>query len=84
VPGAVVHTRVGDIGARLTVEQIARRLNVGRQAVYAMLEQGIMPGIRMGKRWLITRYAYEEWERNCGTSRRCTSPGLPGDTEVRC
>jgi excisionase family DNA binding protein len=32
--------------ARITVEDIARRLDVGRLAVYAMLEQGIIPGIR--------------------------------------
>jgi hypothetical protein len=31
-----------------------------------MLEQGILPGIRLGRRWLITRHAYEAWERTCG------------------
>ena len=34
--------------ARISVPEIAERLNVGRQAVYAMLERGIMPGIRAG------------------------------------
>jgi excisionase family DNA binding protein len=52
--------------ARMTVEEIARRLNIGRRAVYAMLEQGVLPGIRLGQRWLITRHAYEHWERTCG------------------
>ena len=52
--------------SRITVPEIARRLGIGRLAVYAMLEQGIIPGIRLGRRWIITRHAYEQWERTCG------------------
>lgn len=52
--------------SRLTPKEVAERLNVGPKAVYALLEQGVLPGIRLGKRWLITRHAYEEWERTCG------------------
>ena len=51
---------------RMSVPEIAQRLEIGRLAVYAMLEQGIMPGIRLGRRWIITRHAYEQWERTCG------------------
>jgi excisionase family DNA binding protein len=51
---------------RLTIPEIASRLSVGRLAVYSMLEQGIIPGIRLGRRWIVTRYAYEQWERTCG------------------
>lgn len=54
------------MGARITVQEIACRLNVGRQTVYAMLDRGVLPGIRLGQRWLITRHAYEQWERTCG------------------
>jgi excisionase family DNA binding protein len=61
------------MNARMTVEEITRRLNIGRRAVYAMLEQGILPGIRLGQRWLITRHAYEQWERTCGMR---IDPGL--------
>jgi excisionase family DNA binding protein len=52
--------------ARMTVEEIARRLDIGRLAVYTMLEQGIIPAIRLGRRWIVTRYAFENWERTCG------------------
>ena len=52
---------------RISVPEIAERLDIGRLAVYAMLEQRILPGIRLGRRWIITRHAYEEWERTCGT-----------------
>ena len=52
---------------RISVPEIAERLDIGRLTVYAMLEQRILPGIRLGRRWIVTRYAYEHWERNCGT-----------------
>ena len=56
--------------ARISVPEIARRLNIGRQGVYAMLEQGMIPAIRLGRRWIITRHAYERWERTCGEPSR--------------
>jgi hypothetical protein len=31
-----------------------------------MLEQGIIPAIRLGRRWIVTRHAFENWERTCG------------------
>jgi len=52
--------------ARMTVDEIARRLDIGRAAVYTMLEQGIIPAIRLGRRWIVTRHAFENWERTCG------------------
>ncbi len=64
---------------RMTVEQIASRLDIGRLAVYAMLDQGILPGIRLGRRWIVTRHAYEHWEKTCGTRVRI---GLVPQTEV--
>jgi excisionase family DNA binding protein len=51
---------------RMTIPEIAERLSVGRLAVYAMLEQGLLPGVRVGRRWIVTRYAFENWERTCG------------------
>jgi excisionase family DNA binding protein len=52
--------------SRISVLEIARRLNIGRLTVYSMLEQGIIPGLRLGRRWIITREAYLTWERTCG------------------
>ena len=50
----------------MSIPEIACRLNVGRMAVYAMLEQGLLPGIRVGRRWIGTRAAFEAWEKTCG------------------
>jgi excisionase family DNA binding protein len=69
----------------MTPKEVAQRLHVGTRAVYAMLEQGILPGIRLGKRWLITRHAYEEWEKTCGLRAASDLPqttGLNGQPEV--
>jgi len=52
--------------AALGVNEIAKRLGVGRLRVYAMLEAGVIPGIRFGRNWIVTRHAYGEWERTCG------------------
>jgi excisionase family DNA binding protein len=65
--------------SRISVPEIARRLNIGRLAVYSMLEQGIMPGIRLGRRWIVTRHAYEQRERTCGIQ---VGAGLETQTEV--
>ena len=64
---------------RITVAEIARRLDIGRLAVYAMLGQGIIPAIRLGRRWIITRHAYEQWERTCGMQ---VATGLHAQPEV--
>jgi excisionase family DNA binding protein len=69
------------MSARLTPKEVAKRLNVGTRAVYELLEQGILPGIRLGRRWLITAHAYDQWEKTCGvrsTSDRSGSIGLEG------
>jgi excisionase family DNA binding protein len=55
-----------DMSSRMSIPEIANRLSVGRIAVYTMLEQGIIPAVRLGRRWIVTRHAYEQWERTCG------------------
>jgi len=65
--------------SRISVVEIARRLRIGRVAVYSMLEQGIIPGVRLRRRWIVTRHAYLTWERTCGS----TPPsGLGAQPEV--
>ena len=54
--------------AHIQVPEIAHRLGIGRLKVYAMLEAGLIPGIHFGRKWIITRFAYENWERTCGVN----------------
>jgi excisionase family DNA binding protein len=60
--------------ARISVCEIAKRLSISRLAVYKMLEQRIIPALRLGRRWLVTRTAYEQWERCCGTDSNSGDP----------
>jgi excisionase family DNA binding protein len=50
----------------MKIDEIRSRLGIGRMAIYGMLERGQLPGIRVGRRWIVTRQAYERWERTCG------------------
>jgi excisionase family DNA binding protein len=63
-------TPLGTAGAnlpsRMTVPEIAGRLALGEMAVYRMLEEKIIPAVRVGKRWVVTRKAFEKWEESCG------------------
>ena len=56
----------GQAPARITVPEICQRLQISDKAVYALLEARIIPSLRLRKRWIIGRQAYEEWERNIG------------------
>ena len=67
----------------MSIPEIANRLSVGRLAVYAMLEQGLLPGIRLGRRWIVTRASFEAWEKTCGTRKGTpTGTGFHTDFEV--
>jgi excisionase family DNA binding protein len=60
---------------RISILQIAARLSIGRMAVYKMLERGIIPAIRLDRQWIVTRQAFDEWERTCGQKEL---PAIPG------
>jgi len=74
-----MNLRCGALAGRISVPEIASRLGIGRLTVYAMLEQEIIPAIRLGRRWIITRHAYEQWERTCGMR---SGTGLNSQSEV--
>jgi excisionase family DNA binding protein len=57
---------------RLAISEIAQRLGIGRLAVYAMLVQGIIPGTRLGRRWIVTQPAYEQWQDGLVFRYRCS------------
>lgn len=58
--------------SRITVLEIAKRLQISRQAVYELLERGVIPGVRLGagRRWIVTRAAFEKWEQGCGVDKK--------------
>lgn len=50
----------------ITPENLAKKLNVGRQAVYEGLRNGTIPSIRLGKRFVIPKSAIEAWLKTAG------------------
>jgi excisionase family DNA binding protein len=39
----------------VTVEDVAARLGIGRNQAYEAVQQGKIPALRFGRRWLISR-----------------------------
>jgi excisionase family DNA binding protein len=50
----------------LTPEETLDITRFGRSSTYAMLRGGIMPSIRVGKRFFIPRHALMRWLESCG------------------
>jgi excisionase family DNA binding protein len=50
----------------ITVPEIARRLDVCEETVYAMLKKHEIPNLRHGHRFIVSRAAYEHWEATIG------------------
>jgi excisionase family DNA binding protein len=62
--------------SRITIDEITRDLNLGRVRVYEMLKQHIIPNIRLGRSYLVTRHAYEEWKKICGLQKAASVGGM--------
>jgi excisionase family DNA binding protein len=54
----------------LTVAEVAQILRIGRISAYQAVERGDVPSIRIGRRILIPRAAFESWL----TSKPVTKP----------
>jgi excisionase family DNA binding protein len=44
----------------ITVEDVAARLGIGRNQAYEAVQQGKIPALRFGRRWLIPRVAFDK------------------------
>lgn len=56
----------------ISIPEIASRLHICRAVVYRLLERKEIPAIRLGEkgRWIISRRAYEQWERTFGSGEK--------------
>ena len=50
----------------ITVREIAERLGICEETVYDMLRSRTIPNLRYGRRFIISRVAYEKWEATIG------------------
>ncbi len=53
----------------ITIPEIADRLDVCEETVYDLCKRHIIPSIRPGRRFIISRTAYEKWEATIGTDK---------------
>lgn len=50
----------------ITIPEIADRLDVCEETVYDLCKRHVIPSIRPGRRFIISRAAYEKWEATIG------------------
>ena len=50
----------------ITVPEISERLGICEETIYDMLRNRKIPNIRYGRRFIISRSAYERWEATIG------------------
>ena len=50
----------------ITVPEISERLGICEETVYDMVRNHVIPNIRHGHRFIISRVAYERWEATIG------------------
>jgi excisionase family DNA binding protein len=44
-----------------TAREVARMLRLNIGGTYTLIQQGVIPAIRMGGRWLIPKRRFHEW-----------------------
>lgn len=56
----------------MTVREISERLGICEETVYDMLRSRTIPNLRYGRRFIISRSAYEKWEASIGEATPAT------------
>lgn len=55
--------------ARVTVREISQDLGISSLRVRVLLRDSVIPNVRLGRDFLVTREAYEQWKRTCGVMK---------------
>ena len=67
----------------ISVPEISERLGICEETVYEMLRDGSIPNMRYGRRFIISRFAYERWEANIGEKVPAPVVNEPKSIEAR-
>ncbi len=67
----------------ITVPEISERLGICEETIYEMLRDGAIPNMRYGRRFIISRFAYERWEATIGETIPSTVVNEPKSIERR-
>jgi excisionase family DNA binding protein len=44
-----------------TVQEVATRLGIGRCMAYDLVRRGVIPAMRLGRRWIVPRARFHAW-----------------------
>jgi excisionase family DNA binding protein len=55
------HPNGADQGATISPEEVADRLGYSRKRIYQFLEAKQIPGLKIGKKWIINRREFDDW-----------------------
>lgn len=61
----------------ITVPEISERLGICEETVYDMLRQHEIPNLRHGRRFIISRAAFEHWEATIGEAPQPSILSVP-------
>jgi excisionase family DNA binding protein len=50
-------------------DDLLGRLPLSRNSIYAGIQSGEIPAVRVGRRWIIPKAAVDEWLSNAGKAR---------------
>jgi excisionase family DNA binding protein len=50
----------------ITVPEISERLGICEDLIYGLLRSKAIPNIRYGRKYIVSRAAFEHWERTIG------------------
>ncbi len=61
-----------DIGAVLTVDELAKYLKISKSTLYKLAQEGRVPGQKVGRHWRFRRATIDRWldEEPAGRGRR--------------
>lgn len=56
---------IEDDRAVYTVRQVAWLLSLSRGGTYELVRSGVIPAVRLGKRWVIPKHRFHAWLDSC-------------------
>lgn len=58
----------GQVGQVLTIEELADYLRVSKSAIYRLVQEGRLPGRKVGRSWRFSRPSIDAWLAGGGLS----------------
>ena len=53
----------------LTIEEVSAELGIGRSTAYQLAKERKIPAIRLGRRYVVPKAAFERFLENAGTGK---------------